>query len=134
MTSLWSWDRNSARLHDNIDITIGKKWTPPPFYSKCSAITLEIKTPFLVSPTPKSSIYCLINSSSSFYHYEMLPESCKKSFIWISIFTRMRIGSLFKVRVPSGCNKPISKRKNSSKSNYCWISKAKRDISWQVSI
>ena len=33
-----------------------KKVNPSPFYSKCSAITLEIKTPFLVWATPKSSI------------------------------------------------------------------------------
>lgn len=26
-----NWDWSSARLYDNVDITIGKKWTPPPF-------------------------------------------------------------------------------------------------------
>ena len=65
---------------------------PSPFYSKCSAITLEIKTPFLVWATPKSSIYCLINSSSSL-SLRNAPSQIHLNFYFHT--------DRFKVRVPS---------------------------------
>ena len=69
---------------------------PSPFYSKCSAITLEIKTPFLVWATPKSSIYCLINSSSSL-SLRNAPSQIHLNFY----FHTDRFKVSFKVGVPS---------------------------------